>query len=137
MKKAALGVISFQRYEVDSVIFKLNRDYKDEEVSIDINTEAEITIDDDEMLVKLTLDVFPDAISKGYPFEMQLILNGYFALEVTDGSDIKEYQANALAILYPYARAIVSSYTANANVTPLILPTININKMLMDHKEEV
>lgn len=36
----------------------------------------------------------------------------------------------------PYVRALVSSFTANANVTPLILPTVNINKLL-DKGEQV
>ena len=33
----------------------------------------------------------------------------------------------AIAILFPYLRAIVSTYTANANVVPVILPAMNIN----------
>ena len=32
--------------------------------------------------------------------------------------------------MYPYLRALVSTYTANSNVLPLILPAINVNAML-------
>lgn len=37
---------------------------------------------------------------------------------------------NTVAILFPYIRALVSNYTANANVPPLILPPINVSKIL-------
>ena len=57
-------------------------------------------------------------------------VQGAFALISDEQENIQKYYANALSILYPYARAIVSTYTANANIEPLILPTVNIWKML-------
>ena len=50
--------------------------------------------------------------------------------------DITRYEANAIAIMYPYLRAIVSTYTASANIAPVILPAINVNAMLKRNKEE-
>ena len=38
--------------------------------------------------------------------------------------------------MYPYLRAIVSTYTASANVSPVILPAINVNAMLKNKKEQ-
>ena len=62
---------------------------------------------------------------------MELIIEGTFLINEEDNEvSIDRYQGNAIAILYPYARAIVSTYTANTNVTPLILPTINVNKFI-------
>ena len=43
---------------------------------------------------------------------------------------IKDFEANAIAILFPYIRAIISTYTANANVAPVIIPPMNINVYL-------
>ena len=43
---------------------------------------------------------------------------------------IKGFEANAIAILFPYIRAIISTYTANANVAPVIIPPMNINVYL-------
>ncbi len=34
-------------------------------------------------------------------------------------------EQNGPAILFPFARAIITSYTAQANIPPIILPTIN------------
>ncbi len=38
------------------------------------------------------------------------------------------YTKNAPAILYPYARAIVSNYMVLANIPPYLLPLINLTK---------
>ena len=43
------------------------------------------------------------------------------------------WDANAIAILYPYARAIISSVTAQAGVDTVILPTVNVAAMLMNN----
>ena len=131
MKNVASGVISFLRYEVESVHFQINGDYDEEEVFLEFEPEAEVMVSGSEMLVKLTLNIFREAKKKGYPFEMELVLNGYFVID-NENDDINSYQANAIAILYPYARALVTTFTANSNVSPLVLPTINVNKMLSD-----
>ena len=66
-----------------------------------------------------------------YPFEMSVEIEGYFKGNLEDkDQDIAQYSKNAVAILFPYVRALVSTFTANANVTPLILPTVNVNKLL-------
>lgn len=49
--------------------------------------------------------------------------------------DGEKFLSNAMAILYPYIRAIVSSYTSLANIPPLTLPTINMQKYLEDSKK--
>ena len=39
------------------------------------------------------------------------------------------FYKNAIAILFPYIRGFVSSLTALANITPLILPTYNLGEL--------
>ena len=42
-------------------------------------------------------------------------------------NDIPEFfYPNSLAILFPYIRAFVSTISLQANVTPIILPTVNL-----------
>ncbi len=36
---------------------------------------------------------------------------------------------NGPAILYPFIRAIISSYSAQANIPPIILPTVNFSSL--------
>lgn len=44
---------------------------------------------------------------------------------MSDEAFKKFTEINGPTILYPFARAIITSYTAQANIPPLILPTVN------------
>lgn len=45
---------------------------------------------------------------------------------------------NAVAILYPYVRALVSGITNASNEYPaLILPTINVSQILGEHSTDI
>lgn len=46
-----------------------------------------------------------------------------------DGSIPDFFYSNSLAILYPYIRAMVSTLTLQANVRPIVLPTLNLGKL--------
>ena len=51
--------------------------------------------------------------------------NGVLSIE-----EIPEYfYANSIAILFPYIRAMVSTVTLQANMRPLILPTLNLSSL--------
>lgn len=127
------GVISFLDYRVVNVEFKLNEEFNwKEEIDLEINVESDRVISDDgkQMVIVLKIHLFEDEI-ENYPFTMFVELHGLFELsDEADEKNVKQYYTNALAILYPYARAIVSNYTANANIEPVILPTVNIAKMI-------
>lgn len=101
------SILRFDNYIVDRAVFKNNPKFEGDEIDIqfDIEPQFQISEEKDSMIVVLEVDIFKDAIQNNYPFKM-----------------------NAVAILYPYIRSLVTSFTANSNITPLILPTINVNK---------
>lgn len=131
------GVITFIDYKVNKVLFELNSQYIDEEVDVTFEVGAKITVSDDKknMNVNLVVDIFRDDEEKIYPFHMLVEIEGFFESNLQEGEDISPYSKNAVAILFPYIRALVSNYTANANVTPLILPTVNVNKLLEEQEK--
>lgn len=52
-------------------------------------------------------------------------------------ADIPEYfYPNSLAIVFPYVRAFVSTITLQANVQPVVLPTINLMGITEELKEQ-
>lgn len=61
--------------------------------------------------------------------------NFYFFLRIKGGFQAEEdmpdelfhtlSKQNGPAILFPFARSIITSYTAQANIQPIILPTVN------------
>lgn len=128
------SVLRFIRYEVNEIYFKKNMNFKsnNEGTAIDLKIKPSIEINDEHMNVTLQIEIFEDAKQNNKPFEMEVNLTGYF---ITEGCNPETLKANAVAILYPYVRAIISTYTANANITPLILPIINVNKLIKDQEE--
>lgn len=129
------SVLKFNKYVVNKIIFKNNDSFKQgsERMSIDFNIRKEIVKNNNNMEVKLITQIFSKAEENNYPFEMEVVLTGYFT-EINNEEDVN-FEPNAIAILYPYIRAIVSTYTASANVSPLILPAINVNKLLEDQQK--
>jgi preprotein translocase subunit SecB len=59
---------------------------------------------------------------------------GYF--QVVDEEDEESinnfFKINALAILYPYLRSVVSDATSKGTESPIILPTLNIVALMQD-----
>lgn len=124
----------FKKYIVDEINFNYNEKFTDKSVKIDFDIDKEITyVSEKEMQVRLIVYLFKNT-EKGYPFKMKVAIRGFFEIENNDENI--NFEPNAISILYPYIRSIVSTYTSSANVMPLILPVINVNKMLQDKERE-
>ncbi len=131
MDKIASKLI-FKKYIVQRIDFKANENYKGKEIKVRLNIEKSIEYSEKNMDVTLIVKLF-DEEEKNVPFKMLVQVKGMF--EIESNSENINYEPNAIAILYPYVRAIISTYTAVANVTPLILPAINVNKLLEEKQE--
>ena len=129
-RKPTISSLKFVKYIVNQVNFRLNENIKDIpqswQLSFNIENETKIEELENKMSIKLCVKIFEDV--NDAPFYMDATITGFFELLGED--NIQGYEANAIAIMYPYLRAIVSTYTASANVNPLILPAINVNAML-------
>lgn len=67
------------------------------------------------------------------PFLLEVELAGRY--DCQEGWD-KRWESNALAILFPYLRAIVSIITAQSGREPVLLPTVNIVQMFREASEQ-
>lgn len=128
------SVLKFNNYIVNEIKFKSNEKFVlgDNGTSVDLNIVPKIKTNKKNMDITLVTEIFKGAEEHNYPFEMTVSLTGQFECE---GEAPEKFVKNAIAILYPYIRAIVSTYTASANVNPLILPAINVNKLIENNKE--
>lgn len=128
------GVISFVDYRVLKTDFILNTDFEEsgEPIDIEFDLGHNNEIIDDQMYVTLALKLFENSKEKNYPFEMNIVMEGIFIRE-DETVNFKEFLPNAMAIMFPYIRAMISTITANSNVTSLILPTINIVQYLKEN----
>ena len=121
------SALIFNKYVVDKVSFIRNENYDfEQKTSINFSIAKDVKKSENNMQITLNTKIFENAKKNNYPFEMEVQITGFFLVENENGID---FEPNAIAILYPYIRAIVSTYTANANVNALILPPINVNKL--------
>ena len=129
--------LRFISYNVVSLNFVNNEAFEKAPVSIDFEVSSEIMKKSDTLAdVKITLNIFPDSVKNNYPFTMVLSVIGNFEIEnVNDSSSL--FEVNAVAIMFPYLRALVSTITANANVPPLILPPINVVKLMKNKQDKI
>lgn len=129
------SILVFKNYIVNKVEYNNNPNFKGDEKGTPINLKIKhiIDINKKSMSVTLITEIFEDAEKNNYPFEMTVSITGRFE---TEEEEPKKFTKNAIAIMYPYVRAIVSTYTASANVPPLILPAINVNKLIEEQEEK-
>lgn len=67
---------------------------------------------------------------------LEICIEGLFHLEHWEHPDLLPLiRSNSIAILFPYLRTLVSMVTANANISPYVLPVMNIAAMF-DHEIE-
>jgi protein-export chaperone SecB len=132
------SILRFSNYVVNEIHFVRNEEYKKtDSIPIEFDIEKDIKIFNDTNSANVTLDVkvFDQANEKNYPFYFRVKMTGFFQVENVETEEEKTLvETNAIAILFPYIRALISSFTANANVSPLILPPINVVRYLQNEK---
>lgn len=130
--------LTFENYIVNSVDFKNNIEYNDDRpVKIDFDIDSEVHfLDDNHFLLELAIEVFRDAEKNNYPFNFKANIMGKFEI-FTNNEEEKNKLAeqNSVAILFPYVRALISTYTSASNVSPIILPPINVVKYLEEKRK--
>jgi preprotein translocase subunit SecB len=127
--------LKFIDYIVEEVEFYNNSNFIAEssektKLDFDIDSKTEF-IDENRFTLSLIVKIFQNAVEKGYPFSMNIKITGVFILDNVD-EKTKQVLAekNSVAILFPYVRALVSTYTSASNVHPVILPPINVVKYI-------
>ncbi len=133
------STLKFIDYVVDESFYTTNKNFKEEPVQLDIKIGKEISISEknDELFVILKCEIFEDAVKKNYPFSLSVKITGIFGISEIPEENINNLvNINAVSILFPYVRALISTLTASFNVQPLILPPINVLKLFENDIEE-
>ena len=127
--------LTFKNYRVKYVEFKLNERYEYKgvvDIDLKINRNIEITEPGKKGKVEIETTISEDSEKNNYPFYMKVVVEGDFlgGEEAIDNEMFEKLlNYNAVSILFPYVRSIISTYTAQANVPPLILPPINVTRI--------
>lgn len=130
-----MAVIEFKGYKVSKIDF--------EEGTIEAQSKGKIKIspvftadfkkkDSNDAITDVTLSFKMDKADN--PFYMYVAITGIFEYKSEDDTkNVGEdnlLKTNAVALLFPYLRSIITVITSQANISPLILPTMNIVEML-------
>lgn len=128
-----MTVINFVGYSVKEMIFEqkelLNQNNVEKQ-SIKQNFHTKTDIRGNKANVQLEYHVAPEA-----PIKLDVIIVGQFVFnseeDKTNTGFEKYLKTNAVAILFPYLRQVVTTLTATSNIMqPIILPTVNISQLL-------
>lgn len=130
--------LTLKNYIVKTMNFSINEDFEfNQNKPISINPEFKRQVrkvDDDTAIVNLGFYISNP--KNDMPFFMEIDIEGLFHLENWEQPEqLPIITSNAIAILFPYLRSIVSMVTANANISPYVLPVMNITA-LFDRKAE-
>ena len=126
------SALRFNGYIVDSIKFEVNKECKLQSVPLKVDFKRNMSQIGDKYFVSISVSIFNENLSVDSPFYLFISLTGEF--QFTDNADVDNefmIDINAVAILFPYLRSAVTNITSTANIPPLILPTINVSKLLL------
>ncbi len=132
MMKDAVSVLRFHTYSVDEMVYRRNYDFfsSEQEIELDFHLEAKAILSDenDKSIIILTCEIFSDDFEKNnVPFYLKTTVRGFFTC--SEEVNIEDFQFHGMAILLPYVRSIITSFTAQSGINPVILPPINVYKV--------
>ena len=124
LKNSDFNVLSVR---MNSVQFQICDNNYNGEIETEITSQYAFADNDrNQAKAEMQIKVFPD-VKKTAPFRIVLNIEGIFAWnEQIPRQNIKDFlEINAMALLYSYARPIVTQLTCAASCNPLFLPMIN------------
>ena len=132
MSKNIISSLKFKDYIVEEISYKANSIFENDKVTLDFSINSDVEqIDETKFAVSLGINVFEDYQEKNYPFNMIVKITGFFEVNnVSEEVKLAFIEKNSVTILFPYLRALITTYTSTANIQPLILPPMNISKYI-------
>lgn len=132
------GVIQFHGYRLTDVLYKCDEsfDFPEGQLSYRFNFEKKVAMPTEyEMRVKLRTNVFwsMDGNIENSQYRISVEIAGLFT---SNEAILPKWEVNALAILFPYLRSIVSMISSQSGREPVLLPTVNIAEMFAQAENE-
>lgn len=127
--------INFDNYQIKNFIFKNNNNYigNDKEIKLDFNFGVSPAFTEDKKKAKITLscqlfteETYEHDLS---PFFLNIEVDGFFSCGKED-IDIEDFIVNSTAILFPYMRSFVSSFTSLSGIETITIPPVNVYELL-------
>ncbi|GGD22938.1 protein-export chaperone SecB [Pontibacillus salipaludis] len=130
MEESTESALVFRDYFINSFDYKRSEHahFSDDtaiELSFDLSAHAGMNEEKDSLKLLIGCTIFEEEFSQGNaPFYLEANITGFF--DCKGSFDIENFEYNAIAILLPYLRSFITSYTSQAGIAPVILPPINV-----------
>ena len=136
MAQEIISALQFKNYEVNKMIYQSNDDKSDGGYNFCPSITCQISPEDESNFsVQLSFSV-KSTEEHPFPFNLDVAITGHYSMSGNNENNVELMQENSVAILFPYLRTTISSITNLANVSPLILPTINIIELLKKNSKK-
>ncbi len=132
--------LKFEDYKITDLTFVLNKNFLGSdktrlEISPDFSVEHIFSQDNKYVDVLISCEFFDEnAFDENVPFYLKVSVTGTFTTDLQDNDEKTEayevMKINTISILFPYLRAAITNLTVHTNISPLILPPVNIHKLL-------
>ncbi len=129
--------LNFKRYLVNNIDFKYNPEYTGGKANMDIDFGHSMAVKNNEARISLRCMLFRKAKKEEKPFHLEVHMTGIFEFQTElEGEELNNIlRQQAINILFPYLRALISNITGNTGLPPIILPLINVNQLIQNQVE--
>jgi len=126
MEESTFRFINYRISKIETFIAE-NFGKESENLKQSINVTHEVS---EEEPRKVTVYLHINIIADSEKLKFNTVVVGYFEANEEMPEDLfkKLCEINAPAILLPYARSIITNFTALCNIKPIILPLFNLTK---------
>lgn len=131
--------LTLKNYIVNTINFSINEKFQNPEGKpVELRPEFQRKIgkiDDNNVLVSLRFSIKNE--NNDMPFDIYADIRGAFELENWESPELLPLiTSNAVAILFPYLRSLITMVTANANISPYVLPVMNIGALFEQNNNQ-
>ena len=133
LKNMEKATFSLEGYHFQEISLCLDGLESSPTLSINFNPQGEFIKSESVYNLKFSFNAKPENTENSV---VKVVCKATFKFQnVKTLEDIPDYfYPNSIAIIYPYVRALVSTLTLQANVKPILLPTMNLSSLKDDLK---
>jgi len=124
MNKAAFSLVQY-RFERINIDFSKN---KAKQLEIGFNPSGKFYLKNFTFELTFSFIAYTDGIENPF-IEIECISLFKFQDKLTFAEIPPYFYRNSIAIIFPYIRAFISTVTLQANIPPLIFPTMNLSDL--------
>lgn len=123
INKDAQSNLTLKSICIDNFNFnRLGIQHGEEELNVKFSAKDSYNQEKEELTINLVANLKCDGM-----FDLNVEVVGVFGVSE---EDIKQFKPNAVAIMFPFLRSQISLLTTQPDMIPVVLPAININKLL-------